>query len=240
MVEAAYRRLARKYHPDLNPGDEAGALMRQLNEAYAVLKDPARRAAYDRERSRAAERVVEPTKTRERRPAETRRERTRRPEPKVRPAPPPEPPPRAEPPPRFDASATPIRREVRRVTRSFVRNRVVLTTAACVALAAAIFAAFAAQLFAPEERRVVAATSTPGIVVVNRAWPVEPTPTPSVRVTATPEPWPPFPLDRPVPVDQGEEAGAAAVGSFLSRAGQDIQRRLLGGPRAPATPVPPR
>jgi DnaJ-class molecular chaperone len=54
IVEAAYRRLARKYHPDLNAGDDAGAVMRQLNEAYAVLRDPTRRAAYDRERDKRA------------------------------------------------------------------------------------------------------------------------------------------------------------------------------------------
>ncbi|BCX02743.1 MAG: hypothetical protein KatS3mg053_0681 [Candidatus Roseilinea sp.] len=49
VITAAYRRLAMKYHPDTN-GDsaEAKARMQALNEAYAVLSDPVRRAAYDR------------------------------------------------------------------------------------------------------------------------------------------------------------------------------------------------
>jgi curved DNA-binding protein CbpA len=47
IIEAAYRRLARKWHPDANPDPAAGARMRELNAAYAVLGDPARRRAYD-------------------------------------------------------------------------------------------------------------------------------------------------------------------------------------------------
>lgn len=49
-IRQAYRRLSRKYHPDLNPGSEE-ALERtmEINEAYEVLGDPERRAAYDRE-----------------------------------------------------------------------------------------------------------------------------------------------------------------------------------------------
>ena len=51
VIEAAYRRLARKYHPDTSSGgDEAGERMRALSAAYAVLKDRARRAEYDRAR----------------------------------------------------------------------------------------------------------------------------------------------------------------------------------------------
>ena len=53
-VRAAYRRLARRHHPDVNPPDEddvaANKFMRQLNDAYEVLNDPRRRAAYDRQR----------------------------------------------------------------------------------------------------------------------------------------------------------------------------------------------
>ena len=53
-IRAAFRRLARQHHPDLNPPgvDDAAAneFMRQLNEAYKVLNDPRRRAAYDRRR----------------------------------------------------------------------------------------------------------------------------------------------------------------------------------------------
>ena len=47
-VERAYTRLARRYHPDLNPGDsEAEAFYRRATEAYETLRDPARRREYD-------------------------------------------------------------------------------------------------------------------------------------------------------------------------------------------------
>lgn len=55
QIRRAYRRLARQHHPDLNPdAPEAVERQRDLNEAYAVLSNPARRAAYERERARAA------------------------------------------------------------------------------------------------------------------------------------------------------------------------------------------
>ena len=48
-IARAYRALCRRYHPDLN-GGRADALrkMQELNESYAMLRDPARRSAYDR------------------------------------------------------------------------------------------------------------------------------------------------------------------------------------------------
>ncbi|MCH7902965.1 MAG: J domain-containing protein [Armatimonadetes bacterium] len=47
-IKAAYRRLARKYHPDLNPNDPtAEAKFKQASEAYAVLSDPEKRKKYD-------------------------------------------------------------------------------------------------------------------------------------------------------------------------------------------------
>jgi molecular chaperone DnaJ len=47
-IKRAYRRLARKYHPDINPGDRAAAeYFRQITEAYETLVDPARRRDYD-------------------------------------------------------------------------------------------------------------------------------------------------------------------------------------------------
>lgn len=52
VIEAAYRRLARKYHPDVNPDPAAAARMRELSAAYDVLRDAERRAAYDRRRAR--------------------------------------------------------------------------------------------------------------------------------------------------------------------------------------------
>ncbi len=48
-IKKAYRKLAMQYHPDRNPGDkEAEATFKQISEAYDVLKDEQKRAAYDR------------------------------------------------------------------------------------------------------------------------------------------------------------------------------------------------
>jgi len=47
-VKSAYRRLARKYHPDVSASPDAGASFVQINQAYQVLSDPQRRAAFDR------------------------------------------------------------------------------------------------------------------------------------------------------------------------------------------------
>ncbi len=47
-VKRAYKRLARRFHPDINPGDRmAAAQFRQIAEAYETLSDPARRQRYD-------------------------------------------------------------------------------------------------------------------------------------------------------------------------------------------------
>jgi len=46
-IKKAYRKLARKYHPDVSKEPQAEQRMKELNEAYAVLSDPEKRAAYD-------------------------------------------------------------------------------------------------------------------------------------------------------------------------------------------------
>src|SRR5262245_59913049 len=47
-IKRAYRRLSRRYHPDINPGDKAAeALYRQISEGYETLVDPERRRTYD-------------------------------------------------------------------------------------------------------------------------------------------------------------------------------------------------
>src|ERR1700747_320219 len=48
-LKAAFRKLAMKWHPDRNPGDAASEIrFKEINEAYEVLKDDQKRAAYDR------------------------------------------------------------------------------------------------------------------------------------------------------------------------------------------------
>ncbi len=53
VIQAAYRRLAQKFHPDLAARPEAAERMVAINAAWEVLGDPVRRADYDTERERA-------------------------------------------------------------------------------------------------------------------------------------------------------------------------------------------
>lgn len=47
-IKKAYRKLAMEYHPDRNPSPDAEAKFKEIAEAYEVLRDPQKRAAYDR------------------------------------------------------------------------------------------------------------------------------------------------------------------------------------------------
>jgi len=47
QIKSNYRKLMKKYHPDVNPSPEAAELSRKINEAYEVLSDPAKKQEYD-------------------------------------------------------------------------------------------------------------------------------------------------------------------------------------------------
>ena len=48
QIRSAHRKLARKYHPDLNKASNASAMFKETQDAYDVLSDTAKRAKYDR------------------------------------------------------------------------------------------------------------------------------------------------------------------------------------------------
>ena len=54
VIRASYRRLARRYHPDLTSTDEAAERMAAINAAWELIGKPAARAAYDRGRAESA------------------------------------------------------------------------------------------------------------------------------------------------------------------------------------------
>ena len=47
-IKRAYRKMAKKYHPDVNKSADAEEKFKEVNEAYEVLSDPDKKAAYDR------------------------------------------------------------------------------------------------------------------------------------------------------------------------------------------------
>ncbi|NLA86709.1 MAG: J domain-containing protein, partial [Clostridiales bacterium] len=55
VIESAYKRLAKKYHPDVNRSAGADARMKKINEAYETLSDTGKRRAYDAQHIRRPE-----------------------------------------------------------------------------------------------------------------------------------------------------------------------------------------
>jgi len=47
IISTVYRKLAQRYHPDVDPSPEAARRMAAINDAYQVLRDPAKRRSYD-------------------------------------------------------------------------------------------------------------------------------------------------------------------------------------------------
>jgi curved DNA-binding protein CbpA len=63
IISTVYRKLVQRFHPDVDPSMEAARKMAELNEAYAILRDPEKRAKYDqwlasRRDRRASDRLV--------------------------------------------------------------------------------------------------------------------------------------------------------------------------------------
>jgi curved DNA-binding protein CbpA len=63
IISVVYRKLAQRYHPDIDTSPEAARKMAEINDAYAVLRDPRKRALYDAELAsrrdrRAGDRII--------------------------------------------------------------------------------------------------------------------------------------------------------------------------------------
>ena len=66
VIQAAYRRLAAKHHPDVDPSPEAMERMKRLNAAYEVLSDSVKRREHDMSRLRGQQQAIEDTSTMQR------------------------------------------------------------------------------------------------------------------------------------------------------------------------------
>jgi curved DNA-binding protein len=63
VIAVVYRKLAQRFHPDVDPSNEAARRMAEINEAYSVLRDPEKRTKYDqwlasRRDRRASDRLI--------------------------------------------------------------------------------------------------------------------------------------------------------------------------------------
>jgi len=233
VLEAAYRRLARKYHPDLNPDLAAGQRMRELNEAYAVLKDPLRRAAYDRER-RADQPRRAPRASGRARGAVAYVRRGAPPVPRVR---------RTERPTAPVQMVQSVRVPWPRLADALRRNRVLALAVVSALLLALGIAALAADLFVPADLAPAPDAPATAVVVVSQQKTPAPTPAFTPRATPTAAQWPPFSSDGVSAVPSGnQDAGGPSpesVRDFLSRAAQTLQRSVLRPPRGPVPPATP-
>ncbi|MFC1964743.1 J domain-containing protein [Chloroflexota bacterium] len=63
VIQAAYRRLAAKHHPDVDPSPKAVERMKLLNAAYEVLSDSVKRREHDMSRLRGQQQTIDDTST---------------------------------------------------------------------------------------------------------------------------------------------------------------------------------
>src|SRR4051794_5568753 len=63
VIEAAYRRLVRKYHPDINPDRRAHETIQAINEAYSVIGNPTKRKHYDEQLHSPVQSSLDPSPT---------------------------------------------------------------------------------------------------------------------------------------------------------------------------------